>query len=280
MLNVSTDPNNPERQGILPPDSAPSIADEKTRLECEKLKAEIETLRKPFYRTTGFYSAMLPVLLAALGLLWSWSSGWFDVQRTRVENEKKLVEVQTEALKVERSRLSRETEEQQKHVAALEREDATLRDTEVALTNQIARLERDRNEMRAAKQFFEGEARRLAGSETNALYLFTQLQTAQALREKLAGDNQKLQATNDALHITVAGQEALLRRATELLLQPALSLLIDDFSLEGAHSHFDKVLRWQADLETAQNDREASSNVLNAITFYATNWPKAVKTRK
>jgi chromosome segregation ATPase len=213
-------------------------------------------------------------------LLWSWSSGWFDVQRTRVENEKKLVEVQTEALKVERSRLSRETEEQQKHVAALEREVATLRDTEVALTNQIARLERDRNEMRAAKQFFEGEARRLAGSETNALYLFTQLQTAQALREKLAGDNQKLQATNDALHITVAGQEALLRRATELLLQPALSLLTDAFSLEGAHSHFDEVLRWQADLKTAQNDREASSNVLNAITFYATNWPKAVKTRK
>jgi hypothetical protein len=277
---VSTDPNNPEKQGIPPPASAPSVAGEKTRLECEKLKAEIETLRKPFYRTTGFYSAMLPVLLAALGLLWSWSSGWFDVQRTRVANEKAVVEAQTEVLKVERFRLSRETEEQRMHVAALEREVATLKDKEVALTNQIARLERDRNEMRAAKEFFESEARRKAGAETNALYLFTQLQAAQALREKLAGENQMLQATNDALHLTVAGQEALLGRATELLLQPAKSLLIDDFSLEGAHAHFNEVLRWYADLKRMETGREEYSNALSLITIYATNWPKAVKVRK
>jgi hypothetical protein len=42
----------------------PSSGDEKARLECEKLKAEIEHIRRPLFKTTAFYAARL---------LWFWS---------------------------------------------------------------------------------------------------------------------------------------------------------------------------------------------------------------
>ena len=76
-----------------------SASDEKARLECEKLKAEINAINKPLIRTPGFYSALAPVALAILGLAFSWWSGWFDVQRTRISNGKTLLEAQTERLK-------------------------------------------------------------------------------------------------------------------------------------------------------------------------------------
>src|ERR1043165_4915016 len=57
-------------------------ADEKARLECDKLRAEIKAIGKPLFKTAGFYSAFAPVALAILGLVFTWSTGWFDVQRT------------------------------------------------------------------------------------------------------------------------------------------------------------------------------------------------------
>ena len=76
----------------------PNHAEEKARLECEKLRAEIKAIGKPLVRTPGFYSAFAPVALAILGLIFTWSSGWFDVQRTRINNEKTLLEVQNNRL--------------------------------------------------------------------------------------------------------------------------------------------------------------------------------------
>jgi hypothetical protein len=273
-----------ENSGVMDQDGVKENApkdygEEKARLECGKLQAEILAIQKP-HLTPMFYVALCPVILAVLTMIGAWCSGWFDVQRTRVENEKRLVEAQTEVLKVERSRLSRETEEQRKHVVALENEVVLLKAKETILTNQISRLEQDRNEMRMAKEVFEYQAKRLAGSETNTVYFFTQLQLAQASRERLADENRALHATNELLRVALTNQEALLDRAGDLMLEPALSLLIDDFSLDGARAHFNRAIRWRADLEIARNHPEKASDTLSTMEWYTTNWPKSIKTRK
>src|SRR5580658_7761473 len=90
-----------------------SNAETKARLECEKLEAEINAMAKPFFQTSTFYTAITPVALAVVGLIFTWSSGWFDVQATRIANEKTLVEAQTENLKMEKSTLEAKAEIQE-----------------------------------------------------------------------------------------------------------------------------------------------------------------------
>jgi hypothetical protein len=182
--------------------------EEKTRLECEKLKAETESIRRPVWHTAALYTSIAPVLLAALGLLWSWQSGWFDVQRTRISNEKSLVEAQTERLRSERSLLESETRSQREHVTALESAVAQLRTEQSALTNQTARLEKERDEMRVAKEAFESEAKRLSGADTNAARLLSDLQAAQATRENLSVSIQMLQTNNLNMAQILASKEA------------------------------------------------------------------------
>ena len=75
--------------------------------------------------------------------------------------EKRLVEAQREKQKADQVMLDVEAREQRAHVATLEYEVGKLRNEQSTLTNEVACLERDRKAMRAAKDFFEGEARRL-----------------------------------------------------------------------------------------------------------------------
>src|ERR1043165_5233125 len=86
-----------------------SLADQKSLKEIEKLDAEIAKIqsekakinadlkagREPFYRTSAFYSAISPIILACLGLVFTWSSGWFDVQKQKIENDKSLLTIET-----------------------------------------------------------------------------------------------------------------------------------------------------------------------------------------
>ena len=173
-----------------------SAGDEKARLECEKLKAEITAINKPLVKTPGFYSAIAPVALAILGLAFSWWSGWFDVQRTRISNEKTLLEAQTERLKMEQTTLEAKVQEQQTAFVKAEGEIQTLKEREFFLTNQLVRLERESTELRSAKDLLENEAKRLAGSDAKATEFLKQLKSLQATREQ---------------------EEALIRRANAVL---------------------------------------------------------------
>jgi hypothetical protein len=184
---VNTEPESPQ---------ITSAGDEKARLECEKLKAEITAINKPLVKTPGFYSAIAPVALAILGLAFSWWSGWFDVQQTRVSNEKTLLEAQTERLKMEQTTLEAKAQEQQATFVKAEGEIQTLKERESFLTNQLVRLERESSELRSAKDLLENETKRLAGSDAKAMEFLGQLKSLQATREQ---------------------EEALIRRANEVL---------------------------------------------------------------
>jgi len=115
------------------------LADQKAQKEIEKLDAEIAKIqaekskinaevragREPFYRTSAFYLAFSPVVLAVFGLLFTQLSGWFDVQKQKIENEKILLTFDTKKLEEQKAKLTADTQslesEKQQQRSELER---------------------------------------------------------------------------------------------------------------------------------------------------------------
>ena len=174
----------------------PNYGEEKAHLECEKLRAEIKAIGKPLFKTPGFYSAFAPVALAVLGLVFTWSTVWFDVQRTSVRNEKLLLEANTVQLKTEKNSLEAQAKEQQTTFARAEEEISKLKQRESFLTNQIARLDLERTELRSALELLENDAKRLAGSDSKASEFLEQLKVMQTVREQLKTESQLLLSSN------------------------------------------------------------------------------------
>lgn len=254
---MSTDPAKESKEHL-------SATNEKARLECEKLKAEIETIRKPFYRTSSFYTAIAPILLAILGLAFSWSSGWFDVQLKQVNNEKVLVQAQTERLQIERTHLEEQTQKQQVHLSALENEIHRLKLDRSNLTNQMAEIKRERDEVRSLKDLFESQAHRLAGSETNALKFLADLQAAQAARRSAIVEGEKFKSTNELLRVSITKRDVLIRRAYDQL-RELMHFAVATKPYDARHQElFDKALKlslemaavlpeWQVDPDPSTN---------------------------
>ena len=167
---------NTEQQSTPPPESP---SDVKQKLEAEKLRAEIEAIRRPFYKATAFYTSISPVVLALLGFWFTYNSGWFDTQRKSIEADKKLLTVETiqlesrkkeqqgfiDQLKTDRTVLSNQIAQLNLDADALRLQLARLEQEKASLTNQIALLEKERGEIRTAKEFFESEAKFLPNSK-------------------------------------------------------------------------------------------------------------------
>src|SRR5690349_12356333 len=66
--------------------------EEKHRLECRKIEAEIREVSLPIWKKPAFYSAIMPVGLAFAGVIFSWSSGWFDAQQKRLDAQTSLLD--------------------------------------------------------------------------------------------------------------------------------------------------------------------------------------------
>jgi hypothetical protein len=137
---------------------------ERKRLECVRLEAEIAGLKRSLFQTPGFYSAIAPVVLAALGIVFTWSSGWFDVQRTRISNEKLVLEAQTEKLRRERLELDQQASAIGAQVRQLDQELLLARDRERSMTNRIAGLESEKNALQNAKEAIQSDLQRISES--------------------------------------------------------------------------------------------------------------------
>jgi hypothetical protein len=239
--------------------SEKSDLDNKARLECEKLQSEIEVLRRPFYKSPAFYAATAPVALAIVGVIFTWASGWFDVQRTRIGNEKLLLQAQTERLQTDRSNLEAQAEAQQNHLITLENDLRGLRTDRTALTNQIAQLQCDRDELRSAKQYFESEARRLAGSDTNAVKFLNDLQQAQSERNALKAELNKLLATQASLSQEIGKRNALLRRANNMLDASVRNWPTNKVWDSGQDAYFRKMLMLSSDMAAVLPEWQSDS---------------------
>jgi hypothetical protein len=190
---------------------------EKARLENAKLRAEIRSISRSAWRTPGFWAAIMPVALAAIGLIFTWGTGWFDVQRTRIDNDKTLVEAQTERLKIERTILESKADDQRRRLDDAENGVAKLTQTQNQLTTQNAELAKDRDELRLQKGILEAELKRLAGSDEKASVVLAQLRDLQSSRDQLSSERDRLKLDIAALAKTSARQLELIRQADSVL---------------------------------------------------------------
>lgn len=60
---------------------------EKRRLECEKLRAEIAETSLSWWKRAGYIGSATPILIALVGLLSAWATGFFDAQRATLKSE-------------------------------------------------------------------------------------------------------------------------------------------------------------------------------------------------
>jgi hypothetical protein len=189
-------PEIPEaaRPEILSTDQELAKLPLKERLECQRVIAETDNLRKPYYRTPGFYGATLPILLALAGLVYSWSSGWFDVQQKKLDAQRIMLEFDIKQLEVKKS-------EQQTLLDSLKADRATLRNRldQLTATNSILEANYDllgnqKNQLQNLVDGLTKQVRNLAGAETNKQALVENVLALQRQVRELTATNASLLA--------------------------------------------------------------------------------------
>ena len=103
-----------------PPDTSLSALDlleiEKRRLECDKLRAEIAEVSVAWWQRPGYIGGIAPILIAVVGFLSVWSTGFFDTQRATLKSEVETLKVQETALQNRTEELSRANAEIQQRI--------------------------------------------------------------------------------------------------------------------------------------------------------------------
>jgi hypothetical protein len=84
-------------------------ADERAKLEIEKLRAELAELKRPFWKQPSYLAVFLPVGLAAITLVGAIVTGYFDAERKRLEAERAQLQSELTALKSTRDTLQVQT---------------------------------------------------------------------------------------------------------------------------------------------------------------------------
>jgi hypothetical protein len=131
-------------EGSTPSDSANSSivgTTEAERLSIEKLRLEVEILRRPWWRTASNLGPIATIAAAVLGLVWAVASGFFDVSRRELDLRKRELASEMRDLQERRDAQARkfqqETSAQKKVILAMREEAETLRKRLVDLDKPI-----------------------------------------------------------------------------------------------------------------------------------------------
>jgi hypothetical protein len=82
---------------------------EKRRLECEKLRAEIAQVSYPWWKRAGYIGSLVPIVIALVGFLSAFASGYFDTERKQLKTE-------IDGLTLKRNQLEAANDEIQKKI--------------------------------------------------------------------------------------------------------------------------------------------------------------------
>lgn len=120
----------PEAAGQTAPagDAAPPSAAE---LERRKLALEIRDLERPLWTRPGF---IIPLLAAVLSIGTGYFSGWFDIQRTRLQNERSELRQDIRDFETRREVLDTEVAALRADIAGLDARAERLRTENVTLS--------------------------------------------------------------------------------------------------------------------------------------------------
>jgi hypothetical protein len=86
---------------------------EKRRLECDKLRAEIAEVSVVWWQRPGYLGSVGPIVIAIVGFLSVWSTGFFDTQRATLKSEVAGLKTEEAALKARAAELNRANAEMQ-----------------------------------------------------------------------------------------------------------------------------------------------------------------------
>jgi hypothetical protein len=89
---------------------------EKVRLECDKLRAEIAEASVAWWRQPGYLASIVPILIAVVGFLSVWSTGFFDTQRATLKSEIEGLKTQEIALQNRATELASANAEVQQRI--------------------------------------------------------------------------------------------------------------------------------------------------------------------
>jgi hypothetical protein len=82
---------------------------EKQRLECEKLRLEVAQINIAWWKRPVYIGSLVPMVLAFIGLLSAWATGYFSTERQSLRNE-------IGSLTLTRDQLAAANEETQKKI--------------------------------------------------------------------------------------------------------------------------------------------------------------------
>src|SRR5688572_29027034 len=89
---------------------------EKRRLECDKLRAEIAEVSVVWWQRPGYLGSVGPIVIAVVGFLSVWSTGFFDTQRATLKSEVAGLKTEEAALKARAAELNRANAEIQRRI--------------------------------------------------------------------------------------------------------------------------------------------------------------------
>jgi DNA repair exonuclease SbcCD ATPase subunit len=116
-------------------------------LAAEKLELEIAELKKKWWQKTAYLQVLLPLTLAVItatgALLVSWSNGFFDVQRAKLQQERNRLMEQNAEMKREDEGLRKQVADTRATLAALVAREAELHKQAELLDKQLERAAKD-----------------------------------------------------------------------------------------------------------------------------------------
>lgn len=165
---------------------------ERQRLANRKLELENLQLSRPLIRQLPFWQAAGPLVVALVGAILAWSTGWFDVKSQQVRNSKELLEAQTARLEAQKATLTAETARLETAKLRVGGELGELQQQFMLTTNQLRILAQQRDEKESLVKALSGQVEKLSQENEAARKLITQISTLQVERDGLQKENLQL----------------------------------------------------------------------------------------
>ncbi len=110
---------------------------DKINLERQKLDEEIKILQKRWYNNIHHLPAIATILVAIIGLVFTFTSGLFDAQRANLQNEKSILTLEILNFKKEKDSIKSLVKVSKRALDSLKRENENLKKKSLAIIKQI-----------------------------------------------------------------------------------------------------------------------------------------------
>lgn len=106
--------------------------------EQEKLKLEIENLRKPWYKNFEFWKVVIPTIAILVSLYFTFGKGIIDSQKEKLEVQKAQLKLEITQFEIRRGQIKEDVDSIEKQLIRKEYELKTLNNSLDSISNKVA----------------------------------------------------------------------------------------------------------------------------------------------